>query len=304
MGMKHGRSVIAAGILTLAAAGTAAAWGAAGHLVIGRIAAEGLPSSMPAFFTEATDQLSYLNYEPDRWRNRDLREMDEAFKYDHYIDLENIPGDELQAPDRFRFLAELYAAGVEKPEVAVGFLPYRILELHQRLATGFARWRNVESAQERAWIEQRVINDAGILGHYVADAANPHHSTIHFNGWSKDVPNPEGYTTERDFHWRFESAFVEAHITPDEVRRAVPQGTERLEDVHAAVMAFIQASNDLVVPLYELEKRHGFDPKAPAAAATERFAIERLAAGSQMLRSLWYSAWMESEPLARALESR
>lgn len=301
--MKHGRSVVAAGILTLAGAGTAAAWGAAGHEMIGRIAAEGLPSSMPSFFTSATDQLAYLNPEPDRWREEGLREMDEAFKYDHYIDLENVPGNALEAPDRFRFLAELYAAGIERPEQAVGFLPYRILELHQRLTTGFARWRVVESARERAWIEQRIINDAGILGHYVADAANPHHSTIHFNGWSSDAPNPAGYTTERDFHWRFESAFVGAHVTPDEVRREVPRGVEPIQDVHDAVLAYVRASNDQVVTLYELEKQHGFDPEA-AAPDAERFAIGRLAAGTQMLRSLWYDAWLESEALARAWQTR
>lgn len=296
------RAAIAAVILTLAAAGSAAAWGAAGHEMIGRIAVEGLPSSMPSFFTEAADQLAYLNPEPDRWRERALREMDEAYKYDHYVDLENLPGDALDAPDRYRFLAELYAAGIRRPEQAVGFLPFRILELYQRLTTGFARWRTVDDPRERRWIEERVIYDAGILGHYVADAANPHHSTIHFNGWSRDVPNPRGFTTSDDFHWQFESAFVDAHVDARDVRRAVGTGVDPLDDVHGAVMDFIRSSNDLVVRLYELEQAHGFAAGARAAPATERFAIDRLAAGTGMLRALWFSAWVESEMLARAWE--
>ncbi len=298
--MKYGRTMLGAGLLTVAVTGTALAWGEAGHLMIGRIAAEGLPSSMPAFFTGATDQLAYLNPEPDRWRERELREMDEAFKYDHYIDLENVPEGALEAGDRYRFIAALYEAGIERPEQAVGFLPYRMIELHQRLTTGFARWRVVETAGERAWIEARVINDAGILGHYVADAANPHHSTIHFNGWAEDAPNPAGYTTSRDFHWRFESTFVEAHITPAEVSRAVPAGVQEIGNVHDAVMAYLRETNEQVLPLYELEKRDGFDPESDATAATERFAVERLATGARMLRSLWYSAWVDSEALARA----
>ena len=299
--MKHTRIAGMALVLTLVVAGSAAAWGAAGHRMIGRIAAEGLPSSMPDFFTASVDQLEYLNPEPDRWREGDLQAMDEAFKYDHYLDLENIPEDALDAPDRFQFLAALYEAELERPERDAGFLPYRILELYQRVSTGFARWRLAETEQERAWIEERIINDAGILGHYVADASNPHHSTIHFNGWSRDAPNPEGYTTSRDFHWQFESLFVGAHVTAAEVRRAVPQGTRQVDDVRETVIDFIRQSNDLVPRLYELEKTVGFDAESPAAPAAEAFAIERLAAGASMLRALWYSAWVDSQALANAM---
>ncbi|MFW6331013.1 MAG: hypothetical protein ACOC3J_04735 [Gemmatimonadota bacterium] len=56
-----------------------------------------------------------------------------------------------------------------------------------------------------------------------------------------------------------------------------------------------------MIPLYELEKRYGFDPEQPAAAAAERFAIERLATGAGMLRSIWYHAWVESEAVAEVL---
>lgn len=295
--MKYGRSVAVAGALTLAVAGSALAWGFVGHGMISRTAGEGLPSDMPAFFTDAVDQLTYLGPEPDRWRDDELTVMDEAWKYDHYIDLENVPAGALDAPDRFAFIAALYTAGVEEPEQSVGFLPYRILEVYQRLATGFARWRLAEDARERGWIEARVINDAGILGHYVADAANPHHTTIHFNGWSTDAPNPEGYTTSRDFHWRFESQFVGAHIDRADVQAAVPAGAEAVTDVRAAVWGHLRATHDQVVPMYELEKAFGFDPD-DAAPETEAFVIQRLAAGATMLRTLWYSAWVESAAIA------
>ena len=66
-------------------------WGLIGHQMAARAAHQVLPSDMPAFFREAGDQLVYLDPEPDRWRNGDLTEMDQAWSYDHYIDLENIP---------------------------------------------------------------------------------------------------------------------------------------------------------------------------------------------------------------------
>lgn len=287
--------LVATGLALTAASGAAGVWGEAGHVMIGRAAAEGLPAGMPGFFRGAADQLAYLNPEPDRWRDRESPVMDEAFKYDHYIDLENVPARAMDAPDRFAFLEALYQAGVEEPALSVGFLPYRILELQARLTRGFARWRQAGSAEERAWIEQRVINDAGILGHYVADASQPHHTTIHFNGWADDAPNPDGYTTARDFHYRFESRFVDAHIQPGELAAAVPDGTARIDDVRAFVMGYIRDSHAHVTTLYDLEKRHGFQDHDPAPAA-ERFTLDRLATGATALRALWYAAWIDSAP--------
>ena len=119
-------------------------WGQHGHEIAARAAVTGLPSGMPEFFRSAADQLVYLNPEPDRWRDRDLREMDQAFQYDHYIDLENVPEAARGARDRFEYLAALYEAGLEKPERDGGFLPFHIMELYQRLYTGFRRWRVAE----------------------------------------------------------------------------------------------------------------------------------------------------------------
>ena len=84
-------------------------WGETGHLISGRAAAVNLPGEMPAFFRDAAPQLRYLNPEPDRWRDDDLRAMNEAFRYDHYVDIENLTPEALalsrggQGPDRFEY---------------------------------------------------------------------------------------------------------------------------------------------------------------------------------------------------------
>lgn len=291
----HRRSIRVAAGLVLAAGSTSAAafWGADGHEMVAAVAAAGLPGDVPAFFRDAAPQLAWLNPEPDRWRGAESRAMDEAFKYDHYIDLENVPAGALEAPDRFEFIEALYAAGVEEPEQAVGFLPFHILELYQRVENGFRRWRVAGSDDERRWIQERIINDAGILGHFVADAAQPHHTTIHFNGWNRDTPNPRGFTTSDDFHWRFESLFVRSHITLDELAPRVPAGARTLADPRAAIWDYIQQTHQQVVPLYELEKEVGFSPDH-AHPRTEGFTLDRLAAGAAMLRDVWYSAWVNS----------
>jgi hypothetical protein len=279
-------------------------WGDDGHRMATRAAHAILPTEMPAFFREAGAQLEYLSPEPDRWRNGRLREMDEAWKYDHYIDLENVPAGALQAPDRFEFIAALYEAGIDRPQQTVGFLPFRILEMHQRLATGFAHWRLTPAGPDRDWIEARILNDAGILSHYAVDAAQPHHTTIHFNGWAEGAPNPKGFTADREFHSRFESGFVRAHLSYEDLPPRMPSSPATLSDVRGAIWEHLRSSNTTVERLYALEKAHGFDAAAPPHPDVREFAIQRLVAGAEMLASIWWTAWLESEAVADGLRAR
>lgn len=286
--------------LAAAAASTPAStppvrWGSDGHQMASRAAAETLPAEMPAFFRSATDQLVHLGPEPDRWRSRPLREMDQAWSYDHYIDIENVPPAVLEAPDRWVYVRMLYEAGLERPEADAGFLPFRTLEMYQRLVTGWRMWRAESDPARRTFIEARILNDAGILGHYAADGSNPHHTTIHFNGWAEGKPNPDGYTTSRDFHGRFESDFVRAHVKYQDVRSRV-QGAPRsvAGAARKAIWEHVAASNAQVETLYRLEKEIGFDPAGATRPETRDFAASRIAAGADMLRTLWWSAWLES----------
>ncbi|MDE2654256.1 MAG: hypothetical protein OXI71_10650 [Gemmatimonadota bacterium] len=279
----------------------ASPWGQAGHEMAARAAVTRLPAEMPAFFREAGDRLVYLNPEPDRWRVGRLREMDQAFQYDHYIDLENVPEGALEARDRFDFLRQLYAAGLERPERDAGFLPFRITELYQRIVTEWRLWRSEDDPGRRAWIAERIVNDAGILGHYVTDGSQPHHTTIHFNGWDRDTPNPEGYTTDNGFHARFETAFVTTRVSDADVARHL--GAAPLRSVagsaRAAVIDHILTAHAEVETLYRIDRDVGFDPWEPADPEALEFAAERLAAGAEMLAVLWWSAWVESAtPLA------
>ncbi|MFQ5537774.1 MAG: hypothetical protein ACE5GJ_10010 [Gemmatimonadota bacterium] len=271
-----------------------APWGVKGHTLAARVAAEHLPGDVPAFFRAAADQLIYLDPEPDRWRSRSLTEMDRAWSFDHYIDLENVPANALQAPDRWSYLRILYEAGLEQPERDGGFLPFRIVELYERLVTEWRLWRQA-SPREREWIEARIVNDAGILGHYVTDAAQPHHTTIHFNGWNDKAPNPLGFTRDRSFHWRFESEFVDAHVSLGDVMNKSRADARLVAgNARAAVMNYIMESHDQVENLYRIERDVSFDPDGPPTLETVSFAAARLAAGADMLRDLWWSAWVES----------
>ena len=285
-------------------------WGERGHEIAARAAAAALPAGIPGFFRDAGPQLVYLNPEPDRWRERSLTEMDQAWSYDHYIDLENVVDvDALTGPDalddatlgalseadRFRYMRRLYESGMERPERDAGFLPFRIVELYQRLVTEWRLWRAETNPTVKAWIEDRIVSDAGLLGHYVTDASNPHHTTIHFNGWDSDTANPENYTSDRDFHYRFESRFVDAHLDDALVRaRMGGSSTSVAGNARAAVIEHVRKSHAQVEELYRLDRDVGFDPNEQASDEVVDFTAERLASGADMLRTLWWSAWLES----------
>jgi hypothetical protein len=277
------------------------AWGALGHEMSGRAAAMKLHEQMPKFFRNAVAQLSYLNPEPDRWRDRaesDLdKALDSAYAPDHFIDLELVPPAAFDAVNRYDFTAELIKA--ERRPTTVGFAPFRILELFQILRIQFRLWRAERDSNKRKWIEQRIINDAGVLGHYVSDVSNPHHTTIHFNGWSGE--NPKGYTVytreqNQGVHYRFEELYVQTHIQLNDLLPLI--GEERvIAKPREEIWNYIRSSNALVEQLYVLDKQEKFNAET-RSPEHKKFVTGRLAAGAQMLRDLWWTAWVTSAPAA------
>jgi hypothetical protein len=269
-------------------------WGAEGHRMVGAAAAGALPDAMPAFFRAASDQLAYLNPEPDRWKSGEERALDPAMNAahsaEHYINFEGLPASLFAARDRFAYLDSLRAHGHRTP--GPGLLPYRILELTQRLRVGFREWRAATDPRERAWIEQRILNDAGILGHFVADGSNPAHTSIHHNGWVGD--NPHGYATDNGFHARFESAFVRARVRPEHIAAQMRSPARVFPDIRPAVLEFLRGSNSRVEEMYRLDRRRAWEAGNTSEEHRD-FAARRLADGAEMLRDLWWTAWVTSD---------
>ena len=60
-----------------------------------------------------------------------------------------------------------------------------------------------------------TLRDLGVWAHFVGDASQPMHVTVHYNGWG-DGPNPEGFVTTAGLHAKFETGiFVDCvgHIS-------------------------------------------------------------------------------------------
>lgn len=144
-----------------------------------------------------------------------------------------------------------------------------------------------EAAPRLAYLNE----DAGILGHFVADGSNPHHTTKHYNGWTGE--NPNGYTTDNRFHGRFESQYVQAHVREGDVRAALTAPAQAFPGIRPAVLSYLARTNQLVDTLYALDKVATFRPET-TTPEQKAFAVSRMAAGAAMLRDLWYTAWVTS----------
>jgi hypothetical protein len=277
------------------------AWQDEGHALVNRVAAEHLPEDVPAFFRLAVDRLAYLGPEPDRWRRDSEYSLKQSQEPDHFIKLELLDVDLDSVRSRYDYYRMLYERRAD-PEARrgvhpdsllpenVGLLPYMAIEGYERLKVAFRQYRQLQrSDADTQLVEGNIILYAGWLGHYVADAANPHHTSRHYNGWQG--PNPEGYAGP-GIHARFEGDFVRsAGIRPESFTDRV--GPPRLlGDPFADFLVLLYESQALVEETYRIDRDGGF----AEVGTTEglEFTLDRLAAASQMLLDLWYTAWFKS----------
>jgi hypothetical protein len=274
----------------------ALAWGNEGHTVINQVAAGKVPAAMPAFIREAAQRIAYVGQEPDRWRHPSELALRNAQEPDHFIDLERLEGMPELPPGRYDFYKLLYAkraaAGANGdiflPE-KVGLQPYITIEIYDRLKVAFREYRRLKAEHKPTGaVGQNIVFYAGWMGHYVADGSQPLHTTIHYNGWVG--PNPKGYTTEK-IHWQFEGPFVSKNLAKLAFADRV-HAPRRLAHPFQDYVKFLRDSQAQVERLYQLHKTGAFNNEGTPEGL--EFVRERLAAGSQMLLNLWYTAWEES----------
>lgn len=272
-------------------------WGDEGHRAINRVASDKIPDDMPQFLKSSAKHIEYEGPEPDRWRSPLEKPLVDAQAPDHFMDMEYVDWLNPLPTDRYSYIKAVYEhnAKLDKAEEAfppekIGFQPYITIEVFDRLKVAFREYRR---AQQRglptADAEANAIFYAGWLGHYVADGSNPLHTTKQYNGWVGD--NPKGYTTAHDIHWKMEGPFVGRNIEQMPFTDLVG-APKHLDDPFKDYITYLRDSQKLVGQIYELEKSCGFEGNG--TPESREFIRKRLAAGSQMLLNMWYTAWVDS----------
>ena len=288
----------------LAAASGAWAWGATGHRLIGEAAMSALPAELPPFLRSpaAIQAVGEIAREPDRSKGAG-QPHDHDLDPGHFLDLDDqgrVNGGPALAAlpaDREAYDTALRAVGTDA--YRSGYLPYNIEDGFEQVARDFAYWRietaalkSDPSAGDRAWIardlqarEALTLRDIGYWAHFVGDASQPMHVSVHHNGWG-DYPNPHGYTTDK-IHAPFEGPFVHDHVSLAMVQAAV-RGARPCTPIAACTASYLAETHGWVEPLYALWGHGAFGRADPQAVG---FAAARLADGASELRDMIVAAW-------------
>lgn len=291
----------------------AMAWGYVGHNMIGELATRHFPADMPAFLRgpEAAARIGLISQEPDTSRNAGQPhdwDLDPGHFLDVSDDMTILGGPRLSALPPSRRDYDTAMRAVNSNQYSAGFLPYNILEGYQQLVKDFALLRayraavkyapkfKLSAADRKAYArlltlrEMLTLRDLGYWAHFVEDAGQPMHVSVHYDGWGNG-PNPDGYTTERGIHAKFESDFVTNNVKPGEVEAAMTPYRHCQATLQVCVQDYIAGVAPLIGTIYRFEKEGALDNATPEARA---FTVARLAAAASQVRDMATDAWQES----------
>ncbi len=265
----------------------AQSWGFYGHKRINRMAVFTLPPEMITFYKKHIEFVTEHAVDPDKRR---YANPDEAPR--HYIDIDHY------GPSCFDSVPKYWKQAVNKYSedtlMAYGIVPWHIDKMMYRLTDAF-RSGNID----------RILHYSADIGHYIADAHVPLHTTENYNGqmtgqhgihgfWESRVPELEA---ENYDYWTGRARFIEK-----------PQ---------LKAWDFVRASNNAVDSVLRFEKdlsakfpgdrKYAFETRGNTTIKTysEDFSLEysrmmngmverRMRESIIMVGSYWYTAWVNA----------
>lgn len=220
------RNLFITTMIILAFNGILLAWGMWGHQHINRAAVFALPEEMRLFFFNHIDFVTEESTIPDL---RKYTLNDKAENPRHFIDMEDyaLPYDKM--PKTMKEATEKFD---EKTFQKFGILPWYIQDVTAKLTEAFKKKRRNE-----------ILFLAADLGHYIADAHMPLHTSTNHDGqltgqrgihsfWEAQLPEYFG----KNYNFRVEDA-------------------RYLPDITAATWEMVMRSHSLVDTLLAADKR-------------------------------------------------
>lgn len=262
-------------------------WGFYGHKRINRLAVFTLPPEMMIFYKKHIDYLTENAVNPDKRRYAVVGEAPR-----HFIDLDAYPDTSKGTlPRTWKPAVERYG---EDTLALHGIVPWHIQITKYQLTEAF-----------KARDARRILKISADLGHYIADANVPLHTTRNYNGqltgqqgvhgfWESRLP--ELFSNDYDF-WVGPAAYVES--PQKRAWRAV-------FDAHAALDSVLRIEKELTAQVgetrkYGFEERNNLTTKVYSEAFSRNYherlrgQVERqMRASVKMIGDFWYTCWVDA----------
>lgn len=274
------------------------AWGFQAHKLINKTAVFTLPVDVSGFYKE------YIDYITEHAIDADKRcYVDTAESPRHYIDLDRFEAsDSLDAPIHWSAAVEKFT---ERRLIGTGIVPWHINR----------SYRNLVQAMQANDLN-RILRYSADLGHYIADAHVPLHTTQNYNGQ---------YTNQVGIHAFWESRLPE--LFADSYNFFVGRATY-IEDPLTAAWKIIQESHALVDTVLSVEaelsdtfaadRKYAYEQRNRSIVrvyseaystayhdALKGMVERRMQSSIITIGSFWYSAWVDAgQPDIRKLSKR
>ena len=262
-------------------------WGFYAHKLVNRYAVFTMPEELIGFFKKHIDYLTDHSVDADKRRYAIKEEAPR-----HYIDIDVYGENPFeQVPRKWN---DAVAKFSEDTLLAYGIVPWHIQTIYNRLVYAFAE-KN----------EEYILRNASDLGHYVADAHVPLHTTLNYNGQ---------LTGQKGIHAFWESRLPELFSenydflvgSADYRYSVLDVAWEVLAESHSAldsVLGFEKfLSNSFAKDQqYAYEKRGQQTIKVKSADFSAAYhdklngmVERRLRKSVKTIGDLWYSAWVDA----------
>jgi len=262
-------------------------WGFYAHKIVNRYAVFTLPEELIGFYKKHIDYLSEHSVDADRRR---YAVKEEAPR--HYIDIDHY------GQNPFEVMPRKWTDAVEKFSedtlLTYGIVPWHIQTIYNRLVSAFQQ-KDIDY----------ILKNSADLGHYVADAHVPLHTTENYNGQ---------FTNQKGIHAFWESRLPELFANDYDYLLGTAEYQFSVLDVAwQAVEGSFNALDSvllfekIVAQEFEQDKQYSYEKRGQKTikVRSEEFSAayqqmlngmveKRLRKSVKTIGDLWYSAWVDA----------
>ncbi len=278
------------------------AWGKRGHEAVGSLAAQllGKEHKGSEFLIYHSFDMGYYNNVPDLVWKADPETYKKEY-IQHFMDLEDYAKvkDVQFNKDRKQFFSKYPM--IQKNAGRAWWRVQELVTELEKISQQLKRYQKAESGkknpdkkmtEERHRLQAQWLLHAGVLGHYIADLAQPMHVTDNYDGEQ---------TGQKGVHHWFEEEVID-HLYPDIKTEAYKKARDKWAAFHKenekkAVFDLVQQlakdSSSHVGELLKIDKKQGRSSGAAAASAFRDMATDRISVGILYLAEIWsrHTGW-------------